>query len=124
VDWVLIGVAGAAGAVARHLVGTWIGRLPGGRAFPWGTLVVNTAGSFLLGLVTGLFVGRGALAPEVKAVLGTGFLGAFTTFSTWSVDTVLLLEAGRWLPAAANVAFSLALGLVAVWAGHRLGQAA
>lgn len=120
-DWVLIGVAGAAGAVARHLVGTWIGRLPGGWAFPWGTLVVNTAGSFLLGLVTGLFVGRGALAPEVKAVLGTGFLGAFTTFSTWQLDQYHALRRGDRRLAFLNAAASVVLGLLAAGAGLAMG---
>ncbi|MEW8978394.1 MAG: fluoride efflux transporter CrcB [Symbiobacterium sp.] len=121
----VIGVAagGALGALARHGLGQWLtALLPS--AFPVATLVINLLGSALLGFVVGYGIERGRLPEAWRVPLTTGFIGAFTTFSTWSVDTVLLLEAGRWLPAAANVAFSLALGLVAVWAGHRLGQAA
>jgi len=121
VNWVLIGVAGAAGAVARLFVGMWVGRLPGGRTFPWGTFAVNIAGSFLLGLLTGLAAGRGALAPEAKAVLGTGFLGAFTTFSTWQLDQYQALRRGDRRAAFLNAALSVALGLLAAWAGLAAG---
>ncbi|BAD39526.1 fluoride efflux transporter FluC [Symbiobacterium thermophilum] len=120
-SWVLIGVAGAAGAVARLLVGAWIDGRPGGRAFPWGTFAVNIAGSLLLGLLTGLVVGRGWLAPEVKVVLGAGFLGAFTTFSTWLLDLHEALRRGDHRAAFVNAALSTGLGLLAAWLGLALG---
>lgn len=122
-SWVLIGVAGAAGAVARLLAGTWIGGRHGSGSFPWGTLAVNVTGSFLLGLLTGLAAGRGSLTPEVRAVLGTGFLGAYTTFSTWQLDLYHALRRADRAVALMNAALSTGLGLLAAWGGLALGWA-
>lgn len=121
VNWVWIGAAGAAGAVARLLVGRWIDGRHGRRDLPWGTLAVNVTGSFLLGLLTGLASGPGSLAPDVKAVLGAGFLGAFTTFSTWQLDLYQALRRGDRRSAMMNSALSTGLGLMAAWAGLALG---
>ena len=119
----LIGVilAGAVGAPARFLLDQWIGARGRG-PFPLGTFVVNVTGAFLLGLITGLALYRG-LGSLPKVVLGTGFCGAFTTFSTFSYETVRLLEEGTIRAAAANVIGSLALGLLAAGAGLALAAA-
>ena len=112
---VLLMVAAAVGAPLRYVVDQAVQhRWPG--AFPGGTLTVNLSGSFLLGLLTGLAAHHG-LAPAVVTVLGTGLLGAYTTFSTFSYETVRLLEDGAVAEAALNVAGSLALGLAAAAAG-------
>ena len=84
---------GALGALGRFWVSTGVYRLLG-RDFPWGTLAVNTLGSFLMGLLFVLFVERLAAAPEVRAALLVGFLGAFTTFSTFSMETLSRTPAG------------------------------
>ena len=114
----LIAIAGAAGAVARYGVGSAIGA----RTFPWGTLSINVAGSFLLGLL--LEVGPGRMSDDLRVALGVGFLGAFTTFSTFGYETVALLRDGRPAPAVAYVLVSVVGGVAAAAAGYRVGGAA
>jgi CrcB protein len=114
-----IAVAGALGAVARYGLDELIGRRTG--AFPWGIFVVNITGAFLIGLMVE------ALEPRfegswVRAAVVTGFLGAYTTFSTFSLDTYRLLDAGHTGQAAANAFGTLAAGLVAVWLGLKVGR--
>ena len=97
---VAVAAAGGIGAAARFVVdGLVKDRL--GSAYPWGTTAINVSGSFALGLVTGLAL-QAVVAPEWKAVLGTGLLGGYTTFSTASVETVRLLAVGRRGAAVAN----------------------
>jgi len=97
---VAVAVAGGVGAATRFVVdGLVKDRL--GSAYPWGTTVINVSGSFALGLLTGLAL-QAVVTPEWKAVLGTGLLGGYTTFSTASVETVRLLAAGRRGAAVAN----------------------
>jgi CrcB protein len=115
-----IAVAGALGAVARYGLDELIGRRTG--AFPWGIFVVNVTGAFLIGFMVE------ALEPRfedswVRAAVVTGFLGAYTTFSTFSLDTYRLLEEGHNGQAAFNAFGTLAAGLVAVWLGLQLGRA-
>ena len=89
-----------------------------GRDFPYGTLAVNVIGSFLLGLLTeGLVVHRIALAYDYRAAILIGFIGSFTTFSTFSLETVLLLEQGSYLKAFTNIVASVAVCVLAVWLG-------
>ncbi len=90
-------IAGAIGAPARYLVDELVkGRYPG--VFPWGTFVINVTGSLILGVVTGLALYHG-LGPIPKTAIGVGFCGAFTTFSTFSYETVRLVESGSLGPA-------------------------
>ena len=115
-----IGVAGALGALARYGLDELIGRRTG--AFPWGIFVVNITGAFLIGLMVE------ALEPRfedswVRLAVVTGFLGAYTTFSTFSLDTYRLLEEGHMGQAAFNGFGQLFLGLAAVWLGLRVGRA-
>ena len=111
----LVMVAAAVGAPFRYVVDQAVQqRWPG--AFPAGTLTINLSGSVLLGLLTGLAAQHG-LAAQAVTVLGTGLLGAYTTFSTFSYETVRLLEDGAVAEAALNVVGSLALGLAAAGAG-------
>ncbi|HLB39299.1 MAG TPA: fluoride efflux transporter CrcB [Actinomycetota bacterium] len=116
-----IAVAGAIGALARWGVGTWFGqRFP---TFPWGTLVVNVSGSFLLGLLFAVLIERAGGSPTMRIALTTGLMGAYTTFSTFSLETFRLLEDGATGSAVANIGLSLVLGLGAVWIGIGLGRA-
>jgi fluoride exporter len=109
--WIGIGLLGGLGACVRVLLGAAVDRRAD-HFFPWGTLAVNLTGAFALGLLTGAGLGGDALV-----LAATGFLGAYTTFSTWVVDARLLV--GRAGPA--NLAAALALGLLAVWLGRELG---
>lgn len=113
----LIGVAGAAGALSRYGVGSAVGV----RSFPWSTLAINVVGSLLLGLL--LEAGRDRLADDVVVALGVGFLGAFTTFSTFGYESVALVRDGRPGVAAAYVLASVALGLAAAAVGYGLAGA-
>ncbi len=112
-----IGLLGGAGAIARFALDGSLGeRL--GRAFPYGTLAVNLLGSFILGSIVGATL-RGASAE----LLGTGLIGAFTTFSTWMFESHRLGEDQRVQLGAVNLFLSLLLGLAAAWAGRKLGGA-
>ena len=111
-------VAGGSGALLRYEVELGVRRRLG-PGFPFGTLLINVSGSFVLGLLVGLAEHNG-VRPDVVTVLGTGLLGAYTTFSTFTFDIVGLTERGRVGAAAANLGASLVLGL----AGAALGLAA
>jgi CrcB protein len=109
--WVGVAVLGGVGAYARFALAAWVtARGPG--AFPWGTFVVNLTGAFALGLLTGLTVTGDALL-----LLGTGLLGAFTTFSTWMLEAQRLGEEGELRVLAAYLAASLLAGLAAAGLG-------
>ena len=111
-----IAVLGAVGALARNGLDGWVANRTGG-SFPWGTLVINASGCFLLGLVYTLLTDRYAIDASLRFALTTGFLGAYTTFSTFSLETVGLLQQGRGPAALTNVGLSLLLGLGGAYAG-------
>ena len=116
-----IALGGAAGALLRYWTSTGIYALMG-RTFPYGTLVVNVAGSLLMGFLYVLLVERLALSVEWRAALLIGVLGAFTTFSTFSMETFALFEDGERLKALMNILLSVTLCLVAVWLGVMAGR--
>lgn len=118
----LVGAGGALGALARFYTGLWVGRWAG-TGWPWGTLTVNLLGCLLLGLLTGLSVSRQAIPSHIAAVVMTGFLGAFTTFSTFSVEGVKLWRAtGSLGPTVSYVLVSVLGGLLLAAAGYGLGH--
>ncbi|HET7572121.1 MAG TPA: fluoride efflux transporter CrcB [Gaiellaceae bacterium] len=119
---VAIAVAGAAGALARYGLDGLVARRATG-AFPWGTFAVNVSGAFVLGFVFTVTTEQLATAPWLRAALTIGFLGAYTTFSTLSLETYRLLEDGALGLAAANALGSLAAGLAAVYLGVVAGRA-
>jgi CrcB protein len=111
-----VSAGGFGGAISRYLVGLWaVERW--GAAFPWGTLLINVTGSFVLGLFLTLAGVRFASRPATRLFVATGFLGAFTTFSTFSYEVVWLASQGAMGAALAYVAGSLVLGLAAAAAG-------
>lgn len=112
-----IGVVGGLGAIARFaLDGAVAGRL--GRDFPYGTLVVNLSGALVLGVLVGA-----ALDRDAYRLAGIGLIGAFTTFSTWTLESHRLAEEGRLSLGVLNFGVSLVLGVLAAWAGRHLGMA-
>jgi CrcB protein len=121
--YLLVGLGGFLGANARFLAARWVDGLADTR-FPLGTLVINVSGSFLLGAL-GAVLGQKVFrnADAIRLALGIGFLGAYTTFSTFEFETHALLEDGSWLVAAANVAASVFVGLVAVRLGIVMARA-
>ena len=117
-----IGVGGFLGAVARYQLDTLIARHHHS-AFPWGTLVVNLSGSFLLGVLFTLSSGRLDTSPVLRAALTVGFIGAYTTFSTFSLQAVRLTEDGEIALALGYVGASVVVGVLAAWAGMAAGRA-
>jgi CrcB protein len=114
-----IAMGGAMGAVLRYLVSTGVYSVAG-RNFPYGTLVVNVAGSFVIGLIYMTAIER--LSPEWRAILIIGFLGAFTTFSTFSYETFDLIVKGAQTKALMNILLNVMICLVATWVGFVLGR--
>jgi CrcB protein len=112
---IAIGLIGGAGAVGRFALDGAVARRAG-RDFPYGTLVVNISGALLLGVLVGA-----ALGDDATRLLGAGFLGGYTTFSTWAFESHRLGEDGRLRLGALNFAVSLVLGVAAAWAGRHLG---
>lgn len=119
---VLVGLGGAAGAMTRYLVDSWVAQRTAS-AFPWGTLVVNVSGSFVLGILFALAIERDILPAQSRLPLMVGFIGAYTTFSTLMLESWRLVDGGAVAMALANVVGSSVLGLVAVVAGLVLGRA-
>ncbi|HEX6843628.1 MAG TPA: CrcB family protein [Actinomycetota bacterium] len=120
--WVAVGVFGALGALARYGLDLGLSRVWPSR-FPVGTFVINVVGSFALGVLFALVDAHPPQTTWLRPGLGAGFLGAFTTFSTFSLQTVLLLETGEAGLAALYAGASLAAGLLAVWGGLTVGRA-
>ena len=118
----LMAAAGAAGALCRYGLAGAVQRLAGER-FPAGTLAVNLLGCLLFGLVWGWLEGRAGFSPQTRVVVLTGFLGAFTTFSTYAFETATLLQGGQIAAALLNVAGQTVLGVLLVLAGMAVAQA-
>ncbi len=117
--WIALG--GAAGAMARYLAGHWVHMwLP--RDFPWGTLLVNLLGALFIGMALVLLMQRDTVNLAWRMAIVVGFLGAFTTFSTFSLENLLLLQQGEWLRAGLYMTGSLAGCIVATWAGTIVGR--
>jgi fluoride exporter len=121
VTYVLIAVFGAAGAVSRYALDGWITDLTHGQ-FPWGTFAINVVGAFALGLLVALTTERLLPHPNLRIALGIGFLGSFTTFSTYAYESVKLAEDGALGLALVNSVGMVALGLLAAFAGLAIGR--
>ncbi|HEX9989855.1 MAG TPA: fluoride efflux transporter CrcB [Chloroflexia bacterium] len=120
-DFLIISAGAVLGANLRYLVANYFAARMG-LAFPCGTLFVNVTGSFLIGFVLTLMATRLVADPALRLLLGTGFLGAYTTFSAFSYETIALLERGDLLPAAANSAANLLGSILAAYLGVVLGR--
>jgi CrcB protein len=119
----LVGLGSAVGGIARFLLGAAVQhRL--GTTFPVGTLVINVSGSLLLGFLFRFLLATPTVSPEVRAMLMTGFVGGYTTFSTFSLDTALLLEAGQVGRATVYTVASVALSVAGTFGGMAVGRLA
>lgn len=112
----LLAAAGAAGALCRYGLSGLVQSVAGAR-FPWGTMVVNLSGAFAAGLFFGLIQERLALSGEVRIIVLVGFMGAFTTFSTFMLETTELARDAQWVAAAGNLLLQNGLGLALLYAG-------
>jgi CrcB protein len=121
--WVAIG--GALGSMGRYWIGGLVSEKTGG-TFPWGTLAVNITGSFVIGILGALTIPEGKMAPQTRAfatqLLITGVCGGFTTFSSFSLQTLNLIRDGEWIYAAGNILLSVIVCMIAVWLGYVLGN--
>jgi fluoride exporter len=123
--WVAIG--GALGSMARYGIGGFVSeKFASGSSFPWGTLVVNVTGSFVIGFLGAVTAAEGKMTPQSRVfatqLLITGVCGGYTTFSSFSLQTLNLLRDREWLYAGGNILLSVICCMIAVWLGYVLGS--
>lgn len=118
--YVVVGIGGFLGAIARYALGTYIGSRYGVR-FPLGTFIINVSGSFLIGLILTLLA-RTTASAYWRYLIPIGFIGAYTTFSTFEYETLRAMQDGQLMTGFLNVALSLVIGFIAVWAGAVIGR--
>jgi fluoride exporter len=121
INVLIIGLGGFLGAVTRYGVAVWIGQR-WGRSFPLGTFVINITGSFLIGLLMTLMTEKIIENPQWRLLLVVGFLGAYTTFSTFEYETGALLKDSEWLYASLNVVLSVVVGFIALKLGEVIAK--
>jgi CrcB protein len=114
--YVVVGMGGFLGAVARFWLGVYIGNRMGSR-FPYGTFVINISGSFLIGLVLTVLAERSTLSPNWRYLIPIGFIGAYTTFSTFEFETLRTMQDGQIAMGLLNIFGSVLAGFIAVWLG-------
>ncbi len=120
--YLMVAIGGAAGAIARFWVGGYVAQRMGTK-FPYGTFLVNCSGSFAVGLVVTLLAERTHWDPNLRYLIPIGFVGAYTTFSTFEFETLRALQDGQILAAGLNVVLSVLVGFLAVWLGVVAGRA-
>ncbi len=118
---IAVALGGAAGAVLRWLMASGIQKMAGG-AFPWGTFAVNAVGSFLLGFLFVWLIERSTVSELVRLAVTVGFLGAFTTFSTYSLESIRLLQEGAFALAFGNIMGQVVVCLLLTWLGVQLAR--
>ncbi len=116
-----IALGGAFGALGRYASSQWLYSVLG-RSFPYGTLLVNVAGSLVMGILAVLLIERVVAGPELRAFLMIGFLGSFTTFSTFSLETINLISSGEMIKAGVNMLLSVFVSVTACWMGMLLAR--
>ena len=121
IKYLMVGIGGFVGAIARYWLGSYIGGKMGTR-FPYGTFVINISGSFLIGLILTLLAERSHWSPNLRYLIPIGFIGAYTTFSTFEYETFRSIQDGELLMAGSNVVLSVVVGFVSVWLGVIAGR--
>jgi fluoride exporter len=119
--YVMVGLGGGLGSILRFWVGSYVsGRM--GTRFPYGTLLINCTASFLIGLIITLLAEKAHWSPNLRYLIPIGFIGGYSTFSTFEYETFRLLQDGEILSVVLNVALSVVVGFVAVWLGVIVGR--
>ena len=118
----MVGIGGFLGSVLRFWLGSYVGGRLGAR-FPYGTFVINVTGSFLVGVVLTLLAGKAHWSPNWRYLVPIGFIGGYTTFSTFEYETLRLIQDGQPLTAMLNLTLSVVVGLIGVWVGVVAGRA-
>lgn len=118
----MVAIGGAAGAMARFWLGGYIAERMGTK-FPYGTFVINCSGSFVVGLAVTMLAERSHWSPNLRYLIPIGFVGAYTTFSTFEYETLRALQEGQVVAASLNVALSVLIGFLSVWLGVVVGRA-
>ena len=121
IRYVLIAVGGAIGALARFAVGSYVGNRMGAR-FPYGTMLINLSGSFLIGMVMTIIAERASVNRNLVYLVPIGFIGAYTTFSTFEFETLRLVQDGQMFAAFTNIGLSVLVGFAMVWLGVVAGR--
>lgn len=119
--YLMVGLGGALGSILRFWVSSYVGERMGAR-FPYGTFVVNCTGSFLIGLAVTLIAARGDWSPNWRFLIAIGFIGGYTTFSAFEIETLRSFQDGEPLMAGLNVVLSVVVGFVSVWLGAITGR--
>jgi len=119
--YVIVGIGGCIGSIARFWVGSYIGARMGTR-FPYGTFVINISGSFLIGFSATLLTAKANLSPNWRYLIPVGLIGGYTTFSTFEFENLRSVQDGLFVNASLNVVLSVLLGFIAVWAGVVAGR--
>jgi CrcB protein len=119
--YLMVAIGGALGSALRFWVGEYVGHRMGGR-FPYGTFVINCTGSFLIGLVVTLLSERAHWNPNWRYLIPIGFIGGYTTFSTFELETFRSFQDGEGLVASLNVILSVIVGFISVWLGVITGR--
>lgn len=118
----MVAIGGAVGALARFALGTYVGARMGAR-FPYGTFIINVSGSFLIGLIMTVLTERTHLSPNWRYFVPIGFIGAYTTFSTFEYETLRAMQDGQLVSGTLNIVLSVTLGFLMVWLGVLTGRA-
>jgi CrcB protein len=118
--YIMVGVGGFAGSIARYALGVYIGERFGMR-FPYGTFVINITGSFLIGLIV-VLLDRTMASQYWRYLIPIGFIGGYTTFSAFEYETLRAIQDGQPMTGLLNVVLSVGIGFIAVWAGSALGR--
>lgn len=118
--YIAVGAGGFLGAIARYMLGAYIGSRYGVR-FPLGTFIINVSGSFLIGFILTLLA-RTTASAYWRYLIPIGFIGAYTTFSTFEYETLRAIQEGQIMTGLLNVGLSLVVGFIAVWAGASIGR--
>jgi fluoride exporter len=119
--YLMVGIGGFLGSVLRFWLGSFIGGRLGVR-FPYGTFVINVTGSFLIGMVLTVLVAKAHWSPNWRYLIPIGFIGGYTTFSTFEYETLRLFQDGQMLTAMLNITLSVVVGFAGVWVGAVAGR--
>jgi fluoride exporter len=121
IKYLMVGIGGCLGSVLRFWLGSFIGGRFGAR-FPYGTFVINVTGSFLIGMILTVLTTKARWSPNWRYLIPIGFIGGYTTFSTFEYETFRLFQDGQPLAAVLNITLSVVVGFIGVWAGVVAGR--